>query len=45
MRSFLTLGVFTVAAVVSLRFPVTGLTLICCCLTVYLRPEAPNINA
>jgi uncharacterized membrane protein len=45
MRSFLTLGVFTVAAVVSLWFPVAGLVLICCCLTVYLRPEAPNINA
>jgi TMEM175 potassium channel family protein len=40
MRSLLTLGIFAVAAVVSLRFPVAGLALICCCLIVYLRPEA-----
>ncbi|HUN48763.1 MAG TPA: TMEM175 family protein [Stellaceae bacterium] len=45
MRSFLTMGVFAAAAVVSLRFPVAGLALICCCLTVYLRPEAPTLGA
>jgi uncharacterized membrane protein len=42
MRSLLTLGVFAAAAVTALKFPLIGLGLICCCLIVYLRPEAPG---
>ncbi|SDG49665.1 Uncharacterized membrane protein [Bradyrhizobium sp. Rc2d] len=42
VRSIVTLGVFALAAVVALRFPVAGLAMCCCCLIVYLRPEAPG---
>jgi uncharacterized membrane protein len=45
MRSFATLGIFAVAAVVSLKFPIWGMALICLCLIVYLRPEAPGATA
>ncbi|MGA7809103.1 hypothetical protein [Bradyrhizobium sp.] len=43
-RSLITLGLFISAAVVALRYPIGGMTLICLCLVVYLRPEAPNIE-
>jgi uncharacterized membrane protein len=42
IRSIVTLGVFAVAAAVALKFPLVGLGLCCCCLIVYLRPEAPG---
>jgi uncharacterized membrane protein len=42
VRSFLTLGAFTIAMVVSVKFPLYGLGLVCCCLLFYLRPEAPR---
>jgi len=42
VRSFLTLGAFTIAMVVSVKFPLYGLGLVCCCLLFYLRPEAPH---
>ncbi|RXG99714.1 TMEM175 family protein [Bradyrhizobium zhanjiangense] len=42
VRSIVTLGVFALAAAVALRFPVAGLAMCCCCLIVYLRPEAPG---
>jgi uncharacterized membrane protein len=42
IRSVVTLCVFAVAAVVALKFPLVGLGLCCCCLIVYLRPEAPG---
>ncbi|RZM97202.1 DUF1211 domain-containing protein [Bradyrhizobium genosp. SA-3] len=42
VRSIVTLGVFALAAVVALRFPIAGLAMCCCCLIVYLRPEAPG---
>jgi uncharacterized membrane protein len=41
-RSFLTLGIFTIAMVVSVMFPLWGLGLVCFCLIFYLRPEAPG---
>jgi len=41
-RSLATLGVFGVAAVVALKFPLIGLGMCCCCLIVYLKPEAPG---
>jgi len=42
VRSLVTLGIFTTAAIVALKYPVGGMTLICLCLIVYLRPEAPG---
>ena len=41
-RSVVTLCVFGVAAVVALKFPLIGLGMCCCCLIVYLKPEAPG---
>jgi len=40
VRSIATLCVFAVAAVVALKYPLLGLGMCCCCLVVYLRPEA-----
>jgi uncharacterized membrane protein len=45
VRSFVTLGLFALAAVVALKYPIGGMALICICLIVYLRPEAPNIKS
>jgi uncharacterized membrane protein len=42
VRSIVTLGLFGVAAIVALRFPLVGLGLCCCCLIVYLKPDAPG---
>ncbi len=42
MRSFATLAVFIAAAIVALAFPLAGMFLICACLVLYLRPEAPG---
>ena len=42
LRAFATLGLFAVAAVVALSYPLAGLAICCCCLVVYLRPEAPG---
>jgi uncharacterized membrane protein len=42
MRSFFTIGVFAVAAVVALWWPVAGMVLICVCLAGYLRPDVPD---
>ena len=41
-RSITTLCVFAAAAVVALRYPLLGLAMCCCCLIVYLKPEAPG---
>lgn len=41
-RSLVTLAIFAIAAGVALRFPVAGLAMCCCCLIVYLKPEAPG---
>ena len=41
MRSFITIGVFAVAAVIALWWPVAAMTLICLCLVGYLRPDVP----
>jgi uncharacterized membrane protein len=38
-RSFATLGMFVVATVISIWFPLWGFGLICCILLAYLRPE------
>jgi uncharacterized membrane protein len=42
MRSFITIGVFAVAAVVALRWPAIAMALICLCLVGYLRPDIPE---
>lgn len=44
VRAFVTLCLFGLAAVVALKYPIVGLTICCCCLAVYLRPEAPVIQ-
>jgi len=41
VRSVATLCVFGAAAVVALKYPLIGLGMCCCCLIVYLKPEAP----
>jgi uncharacterized membrane protein len=40
-RSIVTLCLFGVAAVAALTYPLVGLGICCCCLIVYLHPEAP----
>ena len=42
VRSIATLGIFAAAALVALRYPLVGLGMCCCCLILYLRPEAPG---
>jgi len=42
VRSLLTLGAFTIAMVLSVKFPPYGLGLVGFCLVFYLRPEAPQ---
>jgi uncharacterized membrane protein len=43
-RSLLTLGMFVIAMLLSLKFPLLGFGLVCCVLLVYLRPEAPGVH-
>jgi uncharacterized membrane protein len=38
-RSFVTLGMFVLATIISLWFPLWGFALICCILFAYLKPE------
>jgi uncharacterized membrane protein len=40
VRSIATLCLFGLAALVALKYPLVGLGICCCCLIVYLRPEA-----
>jgi uncharacterized membrane protein len=42
VRSFVTLGLFGLAALIALEYPLVGLGICCCCLIGYLRPEAPG---
>jgi uncharacterized membrane protein len=44
IRSFVTLCLFGLAAITALRYPLVGLGICCCCLIVYLRPEAPTVG-
>ena len=41
-RSIGTLCLFALAAIVALGYPLVGLGICCCCLVVYLKPEAPT---
>jgi uncharacterized membrane protein len=45
IRSIVTLCIFAAAAIVALKYPLVGLGLCCCCLIVYLKPEAPGAEA
>jgi len=42
IRSTVTLGIFAIAAIVALKYPIAGIVLICLCLGFYVRPEAPK---
>jgi uncharacterized membrane protein len=42
LRAIVTLVVFAIAAVVALWHPLIGFGLACCCLVMYLRPQAPG---
>jgi uncharacterized membrane protein len=42
IRSTVTLGIFAIAAIVALKYPIAGIVLICLCLGFYVRPEAPT---
>jgi uncharacterized membrane protein len=44
-RSLVTLGLFATAAIVALKYPIGGMALICVCLIVYLRPQAPALKS
>ncbi|OBH31020.1 hypothetical protein A5692_17655 [Mycobacterium sp. E342] len=44
MRSFITVGVFTMAGVIALRWPLLGMALICLCLIGYLRPDVATLK-
>jgi uncharacterized membrane protein len=43
-RSTTTLGLFGVAALVALKYPLAGLGSCICCLIVYLKPDAPRLR-
>jgi uncharacterized membrane protein len=42
IRSFTTIGLFAIALVISFWWPLAGFIIICACLFLYLRPEAPR---
>jgi uncharacterized membrane protein len=44
MRSVVTLVVFAIASLLSLKLPLWGLGLCCACLAFYVRPEAPAVT-
>jgi uncharacterized membrane protein len=44
LRSSVALGIFVIAMLVSLKFPLWCFGLICCVLLFYLRPEPPEIG-
>ena len=43
IRSYLTLGMFSVAAAISYWHPLSGFVLICCVLFIYLSPRVPEL--
>lgn len=45
VRAFFTLGVFTLAAILSLWWPWVGMGLICFCLLLYVRPDVPGVRS
>jgi uncharacterized membrane protein len=45
LRSFVTLCLFAIAAVVALKYPLVGLGICIACLIVYLRPDPPGAES
>ena len=45
VRSMTTLGIFIAAAFTAVKYPIVGMALICLCLIVYMRPQAPGVRA
>ena len=43
MRSYLALGMFTIAAAIAFLSPLSGLALVCCVLLIYLSPRLPDL--
>jgi uncharacterized membrane protein len=43
IRSYLALGMFSVAAAASFRSPPSGLAIVCCVLLIYLSPRVTNL--
>lgn len=43
-RSITTLGLFGLAAVIALKYPLVGLGICICCLIIYLKPEPPGVG-
>ncbi|HEY4273596.1 MAG TPA: TMEM175 family protein [Candidatus Udaeobacter sp.] len=43
-RAIATLCLFGIASIVALKYPFVGLGICCCCLILYLRPDAPRAN-
>lgn len=44
IRSLVTLAMFVISGLVAPWHPIIGIALICLCLVVYLRPEAPGLR-
>jgi len=44
VRAFFTLGLFTLASILSLKWPWVGMGLICFCLLLYVRPDVAGIR-
>lgn len=42
-RALTTLGLFGMAAIVALKYPLVGLGICICCLIVYLKPDPPDV--
>jgi hypothetical protein len=45
IRAAATLGLFALAAVIALKYPIPGLAICCGCLILYLKPGALEITA
>lgn len=43
VRSFLALGMFSVATAIAFWSPQTGFALVCCVLLIYLSPRVPDL--
>jgi uncharacterized membrane protein len=44
VRAFFTLGIFLLAMILSLKWPLIGMGLICFCLLLYVLPDVPGIK-
>jgi uncharacterized membrane protein len=45
IRATVTLGLFALAAVIALKYPIPGLAICCGCLILYLKPGALELSA